>query len=454
MIFLLPEPSYVYLVISNPIVEEKGGRRGDRNNSEPFPMALSSKEATHFLADTKKDEMAALREEVAALWEEVVFLGKAGSTSKEELTATKEEMATLKRADDTSKAELAAMREEMGLMKVALTEELRSVNVLADRVEEMEKCLMKEGRVSKSHHASSDAKASSVEDIEGSGKIKAMSGKRFEEKTEDLVADPKPQHVSHEVSMDVNNNMEHIGDENGKVVAQEDKVSDIVSSYPLEHKKKVDKAQEIGEENLDQDQVDLDFVSVKPKMKVKKSREGTKEISKSDVDTSVGIPKVVAESVVSDQVAPVVPDSVSAKPKKKAEKSHEGTKEEESTALKQDTENMGNNSTVPNFVSVKPKKKAERSLGGTKEEESTDVEAASKHVTNNNVGNSSVIQDFVSLKPKKKVETSLEDAKEVKNNDAGESVAASKLDVDNNASDSVVQDFVSLKPKMVKKVKK
>jgi len=452
LIFLLPEPSYVYLVISNPIVEEKGGRRGDRNNSEPFPMALSSKEATHFLADTKKDEMAALREEVAALWEEVVFLGKAGSTSKEELTATKEEMATLKRADDTSKAELAAMREEMGLMKVALTEELRSVNVLADRVEEIEKCFMKEGSVSKSNHSSSDVKASSAGDIEGSDEIKAMSDKRFEEKAEDLVADLKPQHVSHEVSMDVNNNMEHIGDENGKVLAQE-KVSDLISSYSLEYKKKMGKAQEIGEENLVQDQVDLDFVNVKPKMKVMKSHEGTKEISKSDVDTSVGIPKVDAESVVSDQGAPVVHDFVSAKPKKKAEKSHEGTKEEESTAPKQDTEIMGNNSAVPNFVSVKPKKKAERSLGGTKEEESTDVEAAPKH-DSKNVGNSSVFQDFVNVKPKKKVEKSLEDAKEVKKNDVGESLSASKHDVDSVANDSVVQDFVSLKPKMVKKVKK
>jgi len=454
LIFLLPEPSYVYLVISNPIVEEKGGRRGDRNNSEPFPMALSSKEATHFLADTKKDEMAALREEVAALWEEVVFLGKAGSTSKEELTATKEEMATLKRADDTSKAELAAMREEMGLMKVALTEELRSVNVLADKVEEIEKCLMKEGRVSKSHHASSDVQASSVGDTEGSDEIKAMSGKGFEDKAEDLMADLKPQHVSHEVSMDVNNNMEHIGDdENGSLVAQEEKVSDIVSSYTLEYKKKVGKAQEIGEENLVQDQVDLDFINVKPKMKVKKSHEGTKETSKSDVDTSVGILKVDAESVVSDQVAPVVPEFVSVKPKKSAEKSHEGTKEEESTAPKQDTEIMGNNSAVPNFVSVKPKKKAERSLGGTKEEESTDVEAAPKH-DSKNVGNSSVIQDFVSVKPKKKVEKSLEDAKEAKKNEVGESVAVSKLAEDNVASDSVVQDFVSIKPKMVKKVKK
>merc|ERR1719270_3326625 len=122
--------------------------------------------------------------------------------------------------------------------------------------------------------------------------------------------------------MDINNNMEHIGDENGKVVAQEEKVSNLVFSYPLEYKKKVEKAQEIGEENLVQDQVDLEFVSVKPKMKVKKSHEGTKETSKSDVDTSVGIPKVVAESVVSDQDAPVVPDFVSSRPKKKAEKFH------------------------------------------------------------------------------------------------------------------------------------
>merc|ERR1719474_1370668 len=247
---------------------------------------------------------------------------------------------------------------------------------------------------------------------------------------------------------------QHIGDdENGRVVAQEEKVSDLISSFPLEYKKKVEKAQEIGEENLVQDQVDLDFVNVKRKMKVKKSHEGTKKIGKSDVDASVGIPKVDAESVVSDQGAPVVHDFVSAKPKKKAEKSHEGTKEEESTAPKQDTENMGNNSAVPNFVSVKPKKKTERSLGGTREQDSTGVEAASKHVTKN-VGNSSVIQDFVSVKPKKKVEKSLEDAKEVKNNDVGESMAASKLAVDSVANDSVVQDFVSLKPKMVKKVKK
>jgi len=460
LIFLLPEPSYDYLVISNPIVEEKGGR-GDRNNSEPFPMALSSEKATHFLPDTSKDEVAALREEVAALWEEVVFLGKAGSTSKEELMATKEEMETLRRADATSKAELAAMREDMGLMmEVALTKELKSlkglrseVNVLADRVEEIEKCLMNEGRVSESNHASSDVKASSVGDIEGSDEIKAMSGMGFEEKTEDLVAGPKPQHVPHEVTMDINNNMEHIGDENGKVVAQEEKVSNLVFSYPLEYKKKVEKAQEIGEENLVQDQVDLDFVNVKPKMKVKKSHEGTKEISKSDVDTPVGIPKAVTESVVSDQDAPVVPDFVSARPKMKAEKFHEGTKEEESTVPKQDTEDMENNSTVPNFVSVKPKKKAERSLGDTREQDSTGVEATPKHVTKN-VRNSSVIQDFVSVKPKKKVEKSLEDAKEVKKNDAGKSVAVSKLAVDNVASNSVVQDFVSLKPKMVKKVKK
>ena len=425
-------------------------------------MALSSEKATHFLPDTSKDEVAALREEVAALWEEVVFLGKAGSTSKEELMATKEEMETLRRADATSKAELAAMREDMGLMmEVALTKELKSlkglrseVNVLADRVEEIEKCLMNEGRVSESNHASSDVKASSVGDIEGSDEIKAMSGKGFEEKAEDLVADPKPQHVSHEVLMDVNNNMEHIGDgENGRVVAKEEKVSDLISSYPLEYKKKVEKAQEIGEENLVQDQVDLEFVNVKPKMKVKKSHEDTKETSKSDVDTSVGIPKTVTESVVSDQDAPVVPDFVSARPKMKAEKFHEGTKEEESTVPKQDTEDMENNSTVPNFVSVKPKKKAQRSLGDTREQDSTGVEATPKHVTKN-VRNSSVIQDFVSVKPKKKVEKSLEDAKEAKKNDVGESVAASKLAEDNVASDSVVQDFVSLKPKMVKKVKK
>ena len=80
-------------------------------------------------------------------------------------------MATLKRADATSKAELVAIREEMGLMKVALTEELRSVNVLADRVVEIDRCLMKETRVSKSHHASSDVQASSVGDIEGSDEI-------------------------------------------------------------------------------------------------------------------------------------------------------------------------------------------------------------------------------------------------------------------------------------------
>ena len=424
-------------------------------------MALSSKEATHSLPDTSKDEVAALREEVAALWEEVVSLGKAGSTSKEELMATKEEMETLRRADATSKAELAAMREDMGLMmEVALTKELKSlkglrseVNVLADRVEEIEKCLMKEGRVSKSHHASSDVKASSVGDIEGSGEIKAVSGKGFEEKAEDLVADPKPQHVSHEVSMDVNNNMEHIGDENGKVVAQEEKVSNLVFSYPLEYKKKVEKAEEICEENLVQDQVNLDFVNVKPKMKVKKSHEGTKEVSKSEVDTSVEIPKVDAESVASDQVAPAVHDFVTGKPKKKAEKSHEVTKKEESTVTKQDTENVGNNSAVPNLVSVKPKKKAERSLGDTRDQDGTGVEAAPKHVAKN-VGSSPVIQDFVSVKPKKKVETSLEDAKEAKKTDVGESVAASKLAVDNVASDSVVQDFVSLKPKMVKKVKK
>jgi len=287
LIFLLPEPSFDYLVISDPTSPEMAGNQKEQNNNMLVgikTMDSSKMKDPNIVTDKSKEEMLALREELAALRKEF------------------DELQTPQMVRDEMK--LTEVREELDLLKGLQSE----VRTLAGKVKELEKYL--QGGVKCDVPGLERPDSDEVNTLKANtGGSRGEKGKKGsdcevleEDKAKNCTASTRPLEVTREVEAksDVNNNIE-----------------DDQAKYSTESKNKED-TKEMEKTGVDPS-VEAAVLSKKGvEVQAKANTASTREVEKIEVgafvETSVPTEKKVT-------TGPVVLNFVSVKPKMVKKKS-------------------------------------------------------------------------------------------------------------------------------------